>query len=198
MFQKIQKHFKKPKGLIGRIVGKIMAFDNKTLNTWTLRHLKWQPGHHVLEIGYGPGEAIHTLMGHHPDIKVDGIDISETMEHEAKNRVEEDIKAGRVQLYTGDIAEINLKPASYERVFTVNNYLLWEQRQKGLRNVRSAMTPNGRVVITMQPRQKNEARSFAKEISHDLAACGFQRIRVHYKNIPPEAAVCVTAVNSLS
>ena len=70
-------------GLIGKVMGRIMAWHNQPDNEWTVSLLEIQPTDHVLEIGFGPGQAIRYASRRVPDGLVCGIDHSETMVQEA-------------------------------------------------------------------------------------------------------------------
>jgi cyclopropane fatty-acyl-phospholipid synthase-like methyltransferase len=198
MLKTVKSHFKKPRGLIGRITGKIMAMENKTLNEWTIRQLKIHSGDRILEVGYGPGYSIDYITDHYPEVHVDGIDVSKTMKDQATHRLDSEIEEGHVQLAAEDVSQAEFKQNYYHKVFTVNNYTLWEEKKTGLRNLYNTLVPGGKIAITMQPRQEdansNKTRTFAKEIREDLKTCGYRRIKVQFKKIPPELAVCVTAV----
>ncbi len=53
--------FAHPKGLLGRFVGIILALKNRERNAWTISTLDIQPDDQVLEIGFGPGQAIQEI-----------------------------------------------------------------------------------------------------------------------------------------
>lgn len=198
MIKKIQDHFKKPEGIIGKIVGKTMAVENRTLNAWTIKLLKIRRRNKVLEVGYGPGYAIDMILRRYSNVHIDGIDISETMKEEASHRLVSKMDSGEVVLFTGDIAESALQPSKYDVVFTVNNYTLWENKYDGLHNIYDALMSNGKIAITMQPRQEdakeNQAEVFAEEIRYDLKNVGFRLLKTRYKRMKPEMAVCVMAI----
>lgn len=197
MFKAIKESFRKPKGLLGVVAGKIMEWENKTLNQWGIRHLQIRPGNRILEVGFGPGYSLDYMLDYYRKVEVHGIDISETMTNQAEERLQEEAAAGRVKLMTGDIGQTKL-PQQYDRILTVNNYTLWEDREKGLRNVYESLQPGGRVVIVMQPREEDASSQktyeYSRFIQKDLRQCGFRKIRVRFKKIKPELAVCVTAL----
>lgn len=197
MFKAIKESFRKPKGLLGVVAGKIMEWENKTLNQWGIRHLQIRPGNRILEVGFGPGYSLDYMLDYYRKVEVHGIDISETMTNQAEERLQEEAAAGRVKLMTGDIGQTKL-PQQYDRILTVNNYILWEDREKGLRNVYESLQPGGRVVIVMQPREEDASSQktyeYSRFIQKDLRQCGFRKIRVRFKKIKPELAVCVTAL----
>lgn len=197
MFDTFKKNFSKPKGIYGTIAGKIMAWENKEINEWTLAHLNLQSGDHVLEIGFGPGYSIEHMMKNYLSLKVDGVDVSETMKTQAEKRLKKQIGDGHVRLLLGDIEKIHLASGTFDKVLSVNNYTIWTKPRKGLQNLYDAMKPGGKIAITMQPREDdasaNKTRMFGKQIHDDLKACGFKYIDLHFKDVYPELTVCVTA-----
>jgi cyclopropane fatty-acyl-phospholipid synthase-like methyltransferase len=198
MIKAIKNSFRQPKGLFGYIAGKIMARENRTLNQWGIRKLKIKPGSRVLEVGYGPGYSIKYMMDHFKNLKVDGLDISETMKEQAEHEVHQEIEAGHVHLSVGDISEATLIEEHYHRVLTVNNYTIWDNRKEGLCRLFDALIPGGRIAIVMQPREEDagpeKTRDYSRDIHEDLKTCGFTRIQSHFRKIKPELAVCVTAI----
>ncbi|HWO98927.1 MAG TPA: class I SAM-dependent methyltransferase [Bacillus sp. (in: firmicutes)] len=198
MFETFKKNFSKPEGIYGAFAGKIMAWENKEINKWTIAHLNVQSGDHVLEVGFGPGYSIEHMMENYLSLKVDGVDVSETMKAQAEKRLEKYILDGNVRLFLGDIEKASLPRGTYDKVLSVNNYTIWSKPGKGLQNLYDAMKPGGKIAITMQPREKdasaNKTRMVGKQIHDDLKACGFSNIDLFFKNVHPELTVCVTGV----
>jgi len=54
----IASQFRKPSGLLGRLIGNGMARGNEAEARWTIDLLNIQADTRVLEIGFGPGVAI--------------------------------------------------------------------------------------------------------------------------------------------
>ncbi|WP_377918249.1 hypothetical protein [Bacillus songklensis] len=61
MLETFKKNFSKPEGVYGAIAGKIMAWENKTINEWAIVHLNLKAGEHILEVGFGPGYSMEQL-----------------------------------------------------------------------------------------------------------------------------------------
>lgn len=198
MMKSFKKHFSKPDGILGMIAGRIMALENRKLNAWTVSLLGLKSHDHILEIGYGSGMCMERILKKHTNINIDGVDVSETMRKQASKRLEDKIVNQQVHLMTGDIVEITLPDQAYDKIITVNNYTIWDHPKKGLENVFGALKSNGKIAITMQPREENassaKTRMFAKQIFNDLTNCSFSNIKIHFKRIRPELSVCVTAV----
>ncbi|WP_191566481.1 class I SAM-dependent methyltransferase [Metabacillus idriensis] len=196
MFSAFTKNFSKPKGFLGIIAGKIMALENQTINKWSISRLKIKPGDTILEIGFGPGYSMGYMLKHYRQIKIDGVDVSETMKEQAEKHLEAYVEAGRVNLITEDAENVDLYHDYYDKILSVNNYTIWEDPRKGLENITSALKPGGRIAITMQPREEDasaeKTRMFGRKIQDDMSACGYEDIKVEYKKVRPELTVCVT------
>ncbi|MEO6823270.1 MAG: hypothetical protein ABI167_00795 [Nitrosospira sp.] len=74
-----------PRDLIGRLVGWIMAWHNRPDNGWTIHLLEIQDSKNVLEVEFGPGQAIQLLSDANASVRIDGMDHSETCWHRQGN-----------------------------------------------------------------------------------------------------------------
>jgi ubiquinone/menaquinone biosynthesis C-methylase UbiE len=78
--------FGRPRGVMGRLGGLIMANTNKACGKWVTDLLEVGPYDSVLEVGFGPGVIIQHLsklasVGH-----VAGVDPSQAMVEQARAR----------------------------------------------------------------------------------------------------------------
>jgi len=196
MFSAFKKNFSKPKGFFGIIAGKIMAWENQTINKWTISRLKIKRGDTILEIGFGPGSSMGYMLKQYPQIKIDGVDVSDTMKEQAEKHLEAYVEAGKVNLITADAENVDLYHDYYDIILSVNNYTIWDNPRKGLENITSALKPGGTIAITMQPREEDasaeKTKMFGRQIQEDMSACGYENIKVGYKKVRPELTVCVT------
>lgn len=56
--QSFLKQFSKPTGNLGRFVGWLMSFKNKSRADWAFENLRLKPTDMVLEVGYGSGSIL--------------------------------------------------------------------------------------------------------------------------------------------
>ncbi|MDO8223757.1 class I SAM-dependent methyltransferase [Bacillus cabrialesii] len=193
MINMLSKKFSKPKGIIGMIAGYIMAAENQTLNQWTIDQLGITRGDSILEIGFGPGYCMQQMLKREKDVQLHGIDVSETMLKLAARRV----NSKSVRLIQGSIETFPLPASSYDKVISVNNYTIWNDQTKGVKQIYRTLKPGGRAAITMQPREADaspeKTKSFGKQMIADLKAAGFEDIELQLKHIKPELSVCATA-----
>ncbi|WP_433742587.1 SAM-dependent methyltransferase [Falsibacillus pallidus] len=193
------EQFENPKGWMGKLAGKIMAWDNRKINRWTISQLDIQNGDLILEIGYGPGYCIHSICKEKKNVNVHGIDISNTMFEAASKKNQRCIEEGKVCLYVKDIAQYH-PPHKYDKIFSVNNYPLWEKRKKSLGAMFEMLNVGGKAAITVQPREEDadaeKTHRLAKVISDELQPAGFTHIRVSFKKVRPVLTVCVTGMKT--
>ncbi|WP_257140953.1 class I SAM-dependent methyltransferase [Bacillus sp. AFS015802] len=194
----MQKQFKRPNGILGWFVGKVMEFDNRKINNWSIKQLSIKNGERILEVGYGPGYCIKRISNRFPDTLVDGVDISETMKETAQSKNHKAIEKGKVRLFVKDITRFELDNVQYDRIFSVNNYPLWNDRKKSLSHLYKMLKKEGTLLITVQPRGDEEtdsrARRYGDEIAQSLQEAGFKDITLSYKHVKPALTVCVKCV----
>lgn len=196
MIDSMAKQFEKPKGLLGKLAGSIMYFENRKINKWSIHKLQIQKRERILEIGYGPGYGIKTMMSKNRWIRVDGIDLSEKMYEEASKRNREWLEAGRVSLEMGDVA--SYQPEHYyNKILSVNNYPLWENPMQSLNHLYNLLERRGRIVLTVQPREEGSTDATAKRLGErmkqDLLDCGFSKPEISFLKVRPVLTVCVSA-----
>lgn len=79
MFDIFARQFEKPQGLLGKLAGKIMYFENRKINRWTIEQLQINRRDSILEVGFGPGYSIKHIMDQWRYSETDGVDVSEDM-----------------------------------------------------------------------------------------------------------------------
>jgi tRNA G46 methylase TrmB len=82
----LARQLRHPEGEMGKQVGTVMARFNAPANAFVFEQLRIQPMDRVLEIGFGPGEALAEASRLTPTGFVAGIDGSETMLRMAEDR----------------------------------------------------------------------------------------------------------------
>src|SRR5215216_7451368 len=150
----IASQFRKPSGLLGRLIGNGMARGNEAEARWTIDLLNIQPDTRVLEIGFGPGVAIQHAAQQAVQGHVSGIDYSETMVQVARKRNASAIRNGLVDLTHGDVRSLPYMDESFDRAFTIHCIYFWAEPTTCLREVRRVLRTNGVLAITIQPKDK--------------------------------------------
>ncbi len=180
-----------PRGLLGRVIGWVLAKNNASINTWIVQLLDIQPTDHILETGCGPGLAIQGFAARAKEGLVAGIDGSPVMVQQARKRNAAAIKAGRVEIQQGDASRLPYPDASFDKVVAIHVIYFWSDAVSTLQELRRVLQPGGMVAIGFvlkkhAPRvtQKAFAQTGAtlypieEDVAALLAAAGFTHIRV--------------------
>ena len=192
MIRNFNSQFAHPKGWMGRLVGVILARKNRGRNAWAISLLDLQPEDRVLEIGFGPGQAIEEIVKSTPNSFVAGIDISDVMIEQASKRNAEAIRAGRVLLKQGSESPMPFEDANFHKVFAVNSMQFWSDPNAGLQEVRRVLKPGGRIAIVIQPmwaKTDDKVRSVGEKLELQMKQAGFKQVRLETRQIKPISAV---------
>ena len=100
--------FGRPRGILGRLGGIIMARTNAGCGAWVTDLLDVGPNDNVLEVGFGPGVVIQRLSKRASAGHVAGIDPSREMVEQARARNTTAIQNGRVDLRRGSVRACHL------------------------------------------------------------------------------------------
>jgi SAM-dependent methyltransferase len=139
--------FGRPKGILGRLGGVIMARMNADCGAWVSDLLDVRPGDRVLEVGFGPGVIIQRLATLASSGWVAGIDQSQEMLEQASARNAAAILSKRVGLRRGSVENLPFKDNTFDKVIAINSMQVWPNATLGLREVRRVMKPCGRIAL---------------------------------------------------
>lgn len=196
----IASQFGRPRGLLGRLIGKLMARSNREINEWTVALLDVQHDDHILEIGFGPGVSIDLVATIALDGFVTGIDVSETMLKQARGRNKMAIRDRKVELQHGSVADLPFDDESFDKVFAINSIQFWPQRIEALKQVCRVLKPEGIIAITLQPRwakSDDMVKDIGYEIVNQVVKAGFDNVKMETRKLKPMNAVCIVGVKKL-
>lgn len=198
----IVSQFKHPRGLLGRIVGWILAGRGSNLvrNRWTVDRLDPASGDRVLEIGCGPGVALGLVLSR-ASVTAVGIDHSELMIANARRRNAKAVRAGRLKLIVGTIDDIPTDQAPFDKAFSINVIQFVDQGTFAAR-MHSLLKPGGTLATTYQPRHANATRAdalkMAETLTRILTQAGFENIQIEELDLKPAPAVSVIGQKRLA
>ena len=163
--------FGRPRGVMGRLGGIIMANTNKGCGIWVADLLEVRPYDSVLEVGFGPGAIIEHLSKLASAGRVAGIDPSQEMVEQARVRNVAGIKGGRVDLRRGSAESLPFNGASFDKALAINSMQAWPDPIAGLREVRRVLKSGGRVAVGFTPHSGQQNQGLAQT----LGAAGFAK-----------------------
>jgi ubiquinone/menaquinone biosynthesis C-methylase UbiE len=164
----IGHQFSCPSGLGGRLMGSVMELVNEAPNRVAIASLEIEPSDVVVELGFGPGRAIETLVAKTPLGRVYGVDPSEEMLASASHRNKQAIACGRAQLRQGKIDALRLPSGSIDKILAVNVVYFFDQFGGELREARRLLKPGGKIAIYATDKSTMAHWKFASPETHRL------------------------------
>jgi ubiquinone/menaquinone biosynthesis C-methylase UbiE len=128
----------------------MMAWQNRALNRFAVRCLNVGRSDVVLEIGFGPGEAIHRLATRTSAKWIAGVDPSEIMLNRACQRNESFIHNGRVRLSQGSVEALPFGSGYFTHVFSVSTFQDWDNQSAALAEVRRVLAEHGVFAVCLR------------------------------------------------
>ena len=133
----LMRMFGRPRGLLGRLGGRIMARTNENCGAWAIDLLEIRPDDRVLEVGFGPGVLLGRLSA--LTMHVAGVDRSREMIAQARARNANAIERGGVALHRAPAHSLPLKAHTFEKALAVNSMPVWPDPVAGLREMHRVM-----------------------------------------------------------
>ena len=182
----LMQMFGRPKGLLGRLGGIILARTKRDFTQWVIPLLEVQPNIKVLEVGFGPGVAIQILAATASSGSVAGVDYSPEMVEQATTRNAKAIAAGIVQLHYGSVEKLPFTDDTFNKALAINSMQVWSDKMAGLREIRRVMTGGGKIALAFT----SAAGQSSTGLTEMVAAAGF--IDAHL--VKTEQGFCVLAI----
>ena len=140
----------KPHGAMGVVMGWFLESGNAAQNRATVEALEPRPGAAVLEIGFGPGQALEKLAQTRPLGLVAGIDHSELMVASARRRLDGGRGDAALDLRCGDACDLPFADESFDLVYAVNSYHQWPDKEGALAEMVGVLKPAGDIVLSIR------------------------------------------------
>jgi ubiquinone/menaquinone biosynthesis C-methylase UbiE len=182
----LMRMFGRPKGILGRLGGIVMARMNQKCAAWVIDLLGIQPNDSVLEVGFGPGVGIELLARLVSGGYVAGIDPSEEMIEQAKARNVKAIESGRVDLRYGSAESLPFEGNTFTKALAINSMQVWPDAVAGLREMQRVMKPGGRIALGFTP-YSGQSKNGLPEM---LTAAGFTEAHL----VEAEEGFCALAI----
>lgn len=161
----IARQGRQPSGLLGHIVGRIMARETHAANLVTLDLLDLAPGDAVLEVGFGHGRTLAEASHLVTQGSLAGIDPSEVMMKIARKRNAAVLRGGRMELKLGTSDALPWTDGHFDKAYAVHTIYFWPQPARDLAEIYRVLKPGGRLVLGYRP---GEDAGFARDFPPDV------------------------------
>ena len=184
----LMRMFGRPRGILGRLGGVIMARMNQKCATWVIDLLEVQPNDRILEVGFGPGVGIELLAKAAPKGYVAGVDPSQEMVAQARARNAQAITSGHVDLRYGSAEGLPFADNTFNKALAINSMQVWTDAAAGLREIRRVMQAGGRLALGFTPYSGQRQGG----LTDRLTAAGLAEAHV----VETETGFCVLAIKA--
>lgn len=174
-----------PQGEKGIEIGEMMNETNIGMTLESIQTLLIEDNEHILEIGHGNAGHVRNILNKAIDVKYTGIDISETMHHEAIKLNKDFENQAEFVLYEG--TELPFKDKTFDKIFTVNTVYFWEKPKDFLNEIYRVLKDNGTFVLTFGQRDFMEKLPFTQfgftlyntgEMEETVSKSYFKRMKI--------------------
>jgi ubiquinone/menaquinone biosynthesis C-methylase UbiE len=172
----IDSQFARPRGMLGRVVGRMMARRNATLTRRTIAALHLRGDETVVEIGPGPGVGLLLLAESLPHGQVIGAEPSPAMRAQASSRTR--LHGDRIRLLDATADSLKLPAASVDAVCAINSAQLWQPLHSSLAVIHDLLRPGGTLALGLTenavlPGGGRVGRSYDTSLLPHLHEAGF-------------------------
>ena len=184
----LAQHLANPQGEKGIEIGEMMNTTNIGMTLESIKMLLIEDDEAILEIGHGNAAHVKSILNKARNIKYTGIDISETMHHEAKRLNEEYKNQTDFLLYEGE--KLPFEDKTFDKIFTVNTVYFWKQPVEYLNQIYRVLKDNGTFILTFGQRSFMEKLPFTQfdftlyntdEMEETVSKSHFQRMKISEK-----------------
>lgn len=181
----LAQHLARPEGEKGIEIGEMMNATNIGMSLESIHALVIEDHEHILEIGHGNADHIKHIVNKARNVRYTGIDISETMHHEAIRLNKAFGNQAEFLLYDGQTLPFGDK--MFDKIFTVNTVYFWQQPVQYLNEIYRVLKDNGAFVLTFGQRDFMEKLPFTKfgfrlyntdEMEETVSQSHFKRMQI--------------------
>lgn len=147
----IARQGRRPSGLLGQIVARVMAKETLAENDAALELLRLDAGDSVLEVGCGHGDTLARAAKIADRGRHSGIDFSWVMHRHATRRHRRLVQSGQVEFRFGSSDELPFAAATFDKAFAVHTIYFWDAPEAHLGEIRRVLKPQGRFVLGYRP-----------------------------------------------
>ena len=168
----IARQFERPRGLIGRLIGRGMARRNGDFSAWVVGEVRKECANEemrIVELGPGPGIGLEEILRVFPRAQLWGVDLSAEMISQSRKRNLAAVRASRLTLLEGDtrflsqVAPIDILVANHVLYF-------WHEPAAEVARLHQILRPGGLLALGYQlkPNMPPTAQTHFPRLGHVL------------------------------
>ncbi|KOS60315.1 class I SAM-dependent methyltransferase [Lysinibacillus agricola] len=195
LLQRLIEQAKKPRGIVGSLMLRIMNFAHSGMNTWLMKNGAVYDGDIVLDIGCGGGKTLQTLSKINPSGKIYGIDFSEQAIKDSIKTNRKDVANGKVIVKQASVSSIPYTDKFFDTITALQTHYFWSDLANDVKEVFRVLKNGGKFIIISELYKINyhmKAYKTKPEIKKLLESVGFQT--VHIQENTQKGWLCITGI----
>ncbi|RUT44460.1 class I SAM-dependent methyltransferase [Paenibacillus anaericanus] len=172
---------KNPNKRIGKIMLNIMNKAHMSRTKFALNKLSIKEGYILLDIGCGGGETIREMSKMNTDIRIFGVDYSETSVNLSIDRNSKDVQFGKVEIVVGEVSKLPFEDNYFDIITAVQTHYYWPDLKNDVKEVYRVMNTNGKLLIAAEIYKINyhmEGYKTSDEVKELLQSLGFRKVTI--------------------
>jgi ubiquinone/menaquinone biosynthesis C-methylase UbiE len=197
IFPLIPKRFlaaqlRQPTGWFGKILMRdFFKQHNEKINDLAVEMLDLQSTDRVLDIGFGGGMTIAEMLKTIDTGKIDGVDFSNVMVEQGRQKFKDAIAAGKVSIEFADVQQLPFDDNTFDKICTVNTIYFWPDPLAALQEIKRVLKSSGKLAIGIRSADKMKDlpvtqynfRLYAPEaVKELLLEAGFSDVSIEHRD----------------
>lgn len=147
IFASLISQAKKPTGIFGLLIVRLMNLGHNKLTNWGLSYLTIKEDDIILDIGCGGGKTVSKLAKMAGKGKVYGIDFSDAAIKLSSNLNKHHINLGKVNIQKSSVSSLPFSDNFFNIITTIETYFFWPDLENDMKEVLRVMKPGGKLLI---------------------------------------------------
>ncbi len=183
---------RQPSGWFGKVImGELLNKGNEKINKHAIERLEIQSTDRVLDIGFGGGVTITEMLMTIDTGKIYGVDFSEVMVEQGKQKFKDAIAAGKVSIEFADVQQLPFDDNTFDKICTVNTIYFWPDPLAALQEIKRVLKSSGKLVVGIRsadkmkdlPFTQHNFRLYAPEaVKELLTEAGFSGVSIEHRD----------------
>jgi ubiquinone/menaquinone biosynthesis C-methylase UbiE len=153
---KLISQAKKPTGIFGLLIVRLMNLGHTKLTNWGLSCLTIKEDDIILDIGCGGGKTVNKLAKIAEKGKVYGIDFSDTAIKFSSRLNRHNINLGKVNIQKASVSLLPFPDNFFNIVTAIETYFFWPDLENDMKEVLRVIKPGGKLLIVSEAYKNSE------------------------------------------
>ena len=147
---------KKPTGIFGLLIARLMNIGHNKLTNWALPYLSIKEDDIILDIGCGGGKTVNKLAKTARKGKVYGIDFSDASVKLSSELNRDYINSGKVDIQKASVSKLPFPDNSFNIITAIETYFFWPDLGNDMKEILRVLKPKGNLLIVSEVYKNSE------------------------------------------